>query len=327
MLSLPHKFCEATCYVNGLEDILAWKGRNYVDFLLAVVGGMASFSYLKFKRAEPPCMVYWGSSPKYFLRNLEKIIGFSQVIVEGKSFKTAFAKIRESVDNGEPVMAGALDMYYLHYYPQIYNKYHVPIHYILVVGYDDEKQAVFVHDCSARSVQEVSYSGFEKALNVKVPGMSNKNTFRVFKLPNNIPTELEVARKGFAFKSSQMLEPPVKLFGVPAMRKLAKEITTWNNRKCFEHMVTYATTPPQLPSSFEHSDGMRFAQAGVLEDLGKKYKISEWIDVSKSFRASGDLIIKLCKAALKQELEKCSELITRVADIEERAYLSLKNIS
>ncbi len=33
---LPHKVCESTCYVNGLEDLLAWKGANYTDFLLAM---------------------------------------------------------------------------------------------------------------------------------------------------------------------------------------------------------------------------------------------------------------------------------------------------
>jgi hypothetical protein len=33
---------------------------------------MASFAYLKFKMAKPPSMVYWGSNPKYLLRNLEK---------------------------------------------------------------------------------------------------------------------------------------------------------------------------------------------------------------------------------------------------------------
>jgi len=53
---LPHRVCESTCYVNGLEDILTWKGAAYSDFLLSVIGGMAGFTYLRFKRADPPCM-------------------------------------------------------------------------------------------------------------------------------------------------------------------------------------------------------------------------------------------------------------------------------
>jgi len=36
-------------------------------------------------------------------------------------------------------MAGALDMYPLRYYSDLYKKQHIPIHYVLVVGYDEEQ--------------------------------------------------------------------------------------------------------------------------------------------------------------------------------------------
>jgi hypothetical protein len=94
----------------------------------------------------------------------------------------------------------------------------------------------------------------------------------------------------------------------------------WNEKGCFEHLVTYATNPPELPTSSEHSDGMRFAQAGVLGNLGEKYKVNQWIDASKFFGKSGGLIIELCKAAMKQHSEKCAGLVTQIADLEEKAY-------
>jgi len=327
VISIPHKSCAYTCYVNGVEDVLAWKGAVYTDYLLPLVGGMASFAYLKSKRAKPPCMVFWGNNPKYLLRSLEKIIGFTQSVSEGKSFKTMFTQIKESIDRSQPVMAGALDMYYLHYYPDIYKQQHIPIHYFLVVGYDDEKQSVHVHDCGRTAVQHVPYAEFEKALNVKVAGMSRKNTFRTFKFPNRLPSELEVARKGFVMKAEQMLKPRVRMFGIPAMRKLVKEITTWKSRDCFEHLITYATTPPQLPSNYEHSDGMRQIQANVLMSLGEKYSINEWVNASKSFKESAALIKKLCMAAAEQDAPKCSKLITQIAGVEEEAYSLLKTAS
>jgi hypothetical protein len=73
---LPHKVCESTCYVNGLEDILTWRGADYCDYLLSVVGGMAGFAYLRFRRADPPCMVYWGANAKYLMRDLAGTVGF-----------------------------------------------------------------------------------------------------------------------------------------------------------------------------------------------------------------------------------------------------------
>jgi len=322
--TLPHRVCESTCYVNGLEDILAWHGADYADFLLSVIGGMAGFTYLRFKRADPPCMVYWGANPKYLMKDLAEIIGFKQTVIEGKTFKSTFPKLKAFIDNGQPVVAGALDMYYLHYYSELYKKLHVPIHYVLVVGYDDEEEVVYVHDCSHKQVEKIPYHEFEKSLDVNVAGMSKKNTIRAFTLPRKILTEFEVAKKGFACKAQRFLEPPVKLFGIPAMRKLAKEILEWEDRKCFEHMITYATTPPLLPKTFENSHGMRFWQADVLNVLGKKYHADNWVEASTLFRQSGEKIMKLCEAALKQNKHQASETLLEIAEIEERAYKLLK---
>lgn len=223
--TLPHRVCESTCYVNGLEDLLTWKGADYTDYLLSVVGGMAGFTYLRFKRADPPCMVYWGANPQYLMKDLAQIIGFEETLIEGRSFKFTFPRLKDFIDQGRPVVAGALDMYYLQYYPKLYRKQHVPIHYVLVVGYDDEDRVVFVHDCSHRNVQKIPYDEFWKSLNVKVPGMSKRNTIRAFALPQRIPSEVEVAEKGFSYKAERFLNPPVRLFGIPAMRKLADEIS------------------------------------------------------------------------------------------------------
>jgi len=325
VLNLPHRVCESTCYVNGLEDILEWKGQRYMDYLLSILGGMGEFAYLKFKSASPPCMVYWGANSKYLMKDLEAIIGFKQVLIENKSFKNSFAQLKEFIDKDQPVMAGALDMYYLHYYPELYQNQHVPIHYILVTGFDDDRQEIYVHDCSFKDIQKISYSEFEKALNVNVPGMSKRNTIRTFVIPKELPSELEIAKRGLNYRAEKMLKPPVKLFGIPAMRKLAKEIFEWKHKECFEHLVTYATTPPQLPKTFEKSDGMRFRKSKVLRELGGKYKIDNWVKSSVMFEDSGKLIIELCKAAIKQDRDSISKLILQIANIEEDAYKLLSD--
>jgi hypothetical protein len=324
LIKIPHKVHESTCYVNGLFDILTYQGARYDYFLLPIIGGMASFAYLKFKMAKPPCMVYWGNNPKYLLKDLGEILGFTQTISEGKSFKNEFPKMKEHLENDEPVMVGALDMYYLHYYSELYEREHVPIHYVLMVGYDDNRQIVYAHDCSVDGVQEIPYVEFERALDVNVPGMSKKNTFRVFQLPKKMPTELEIADKGFTYKARRMLKPPVSMFGIPAMRKLAKEIAFWTNEDCFGHMVAYAgLTPPLIAEDLSHNDGLRFEQARVFGDLGQRYQRKEWSDASILFRKSGDLIVKLCGRALEYDGRGCSAFLKEIADIEEEAYTAL----
>jgi len=156
--------------------------------------------------------------------------------------------------------------------------------------------------------------------------MSKENTIRVLTLPEVVPSEFEVAKKGFSYKAERFLHLPVRLFGIPAMRKLSKEIFSWNNQKCFEHMVTYGTTPPLLPETFENSHGMRFWQADVLKTLGDKYDVSNWSQASILFRQSGENVKKICEAALKQCRQEVSEILGEVADIEEQAYNMLKDV-
>ena len=130
--------------------------------------------------------------------------------------------------------------------------------------------------------------------------------------------------RGFSYKAQRFLEPPVRLFGIPAMRKLAEEISEWDNEKCFEHMVTYATTPPLLPKTFENSHGMRFWQADVINVLGSRYNVSSWTMASTLFRRSGEKIMKLCEAALKQNTQEISKSLLEIAEIEEQEYRLLK---
>jgi len=306
---------------------LAWKGRKYADHLLSVVGGMASFAYLRFKGFTPPNMVFWGTNTKYFVPNLEKIVGFKQILTEGRSSSATISRLEESIDQGTPVMAGALDMYHLPYYPKIYHSQHIPIHYLLVVGYDSENQTFYVHDCGRSGVQEIPCENLRKALDVKVPGMSKRNTLRAFRIPKRLPTELEVATKGFAFKAKQMLHPQVSMFGIPAMRKLSREVLGWKDRGSFEHMVMYATIPPTLPTSFGKSHGMRLWQARVLDELSRKYAIGIWGEASKLFERSGKLIIQLCKAAMDRDKQAVARLLARVADLEANAYTLLERSS
>jgi len=95
--------------------------------------------------------------------------------------------------------------------------------------------------------------------------MSKKNTYRIFRLPQKLPSELEVAEKGLVHKANRMLSPPVSMFGIPAMRKLAKEMITWSDKSCYNHMVAYAgLTPPLISEDLSHNDGLRFEQARRL---------------------------------------------------------------
>ena len=89
-------------------------------------------------------------------------------------------------------------------------------------------------------------------------------------------------------------------------------------------MVAYAgLTPPLVEEDLSHNDGLRLEQARVLKELGQKYQRKEWGIASNLFMKSGELIVKLCEKALNYDGDACSELLERIADIEEETYRSL----
>ncbi|MBU4313494.1 MAG: hypothetical protein KJ821_01685 [Actinobacteria bacterium] len=48
--------------------------------------------------------------------------------------------------------------------------------------------------------------------------------------------------------------------------------------------------------------------------------IFAWVKASELFNQSGKLIMDICKAAMNRDRKAISDLILKVADIEERAY-------
>ncbi len=54
-------------------------------------------------------------------------------------------------------------MYYLPYYKKLYHKEHIPFHYILMVGYDDE--GIYLYDCGRTELLHLSYDKLRESMN------------------------------------------------------------------------------------------------------------------------------------------------------------------
>jgi hypothetical protein len=65
-------------------------------------------------------------------------------------------------------------------------------------------------------------------------------------------------------------------------------------------------------------------EACVLDELSKQYNVGAWGEASKLFVESGELIIQLCKAAMKRRKQAVAGLMTHVADMKEKAYTLLE---
>ena len=116
----------------------------------------------------------------------------SRTAIEGRSFRFSWEKACEAVDAGTPPVLGPLDMYYLPFYEVLYHTRHIPIHYVLLVGYDEDR--AYVHDTDLPAVQEIPLQELEPAWDVNVPGLGKRNRLVILDVPSDLPPTGELIR-------------------------------------------------------------------------------------------------------------------------------------
>lgn len=340
-ITLPHKVGDYTCPVNGVEDMYEWKtGVRMPDMLLFYLSTLG-FVYIRQKRAPAPRMVFWGAGmgkPQH--RFLEDVLGYQWTCSEGGSFTSALHKATASIDRGLPVILGPLDMYHLPYYAKFYHNLHVPIHYVLMVGYDET--AVYVQDNSRPEVQRVPVSDLQPAWNVNVPGQGKKNTLVTLEFNAQIASLEALTRNGLHKRAGLNLHPPVGFMGVRGMRKLAAELPKWKDEltpeqmdASLQHLATFTCSvvpmpparlaPYAAPMNDQHQ-AMRERFASALREWAATYNEPRWALAAGHFAASGERIGQLTDLAVDalqgspSALEKAPALIKEIADQEEQGY-------
>jgi hypothetical protein len=195
VIPLPHKVLDYSCPINGIEDQYEWKtGTRLPGYFLMDLSAIG-FIYIKQKRAPAPGMVGWGNGMgKAQHEFLADLIGYRWNCSEGRPFKEAWQMAKASVTRGTPVILGLLDMYHLPYYPKFYHRIHIPQHFVLLVGYDEDQDTALVQDNGLPGIQEISLNDLRLAWNVNNPGQGQKNTLYILEFGSNIASLEEIVR-------------------------------------------------------------------------------------------------------------------------------------
>ena len=340
LIEVPHSVCEYTCMVNGINDVYKLKTSQELpcEFMM-ILSGMAGFVYLKFKHAKPPYMVFWGPSIKVQYKNLKEIFGIDiNIKNEGGSFAGAMKVLRKNIDEGSPVVIGPLDMFYLDYH-EFFRKIHATAHFILVVGYDDLAKRIYLYDCNYEKLQTLSYENLEQAWKMDEKGYLRKNSVAEFSIPKRVQSLDELTRKGLLNKASQMLNPPIRNFGISGIKKLSREFSSWEGWMntddyvlALQILVMFANIPPTLSREIDNFTASRKEFSLLLKELADITKNPKLEQLSSHFQNSGQQIKRLCHILLDyldQKEDKRSEiptLLSTIAETEEKAYSSIKGI-
>ena len=338
ILEFSHAPCNYTCTANGLRDVYMHKTGHYVpgEFMM-VFSGFADFVYLKSKRAPLPFMVFWARSVKEHYKGLEHIFGFRINIKAGRSFPFALNLVKKEIDKGNPIIVGPLDMFHLEYRSDLFHKKHTFAHFVLVVGYDDRREYVYVYDCDLHGRQKLSYENLKLAWGKDEPGYLKRNAVITFSLPEKTPDFKEIVRRGLLFKAEQMLNPNTKNFGILGMRKLAKEFPSWehhlnekNYKMALEWMATFSNTPPILTEEIDNFTAKRKELSNTIKELAELTPYHFLNDIAQNFAESGEIIRSIAHTIInwlkhkEDRREEIPTLLEEIANIEEKTYSDIK---
>jgi len=328
-IALPHRVTPGMCPVNGIRDLIQWRyGRDWSNEFVHGLGLGGGFAYLRINVADPPRQVYWGNAPPRQHEYLAQLLGANCTVTENRTFKTAWGRACQAVDAGTPPLIGPLDMFHLHFYQGIYHARHIPIHYLLLVGYDDSR--AYVLDTSLEAVQEVPLHALQAAWDVNVPGQGKRNCLAVLDLPEHLAPTDSLVRQAITDQCRVMLRPPVSMLGVPAMEKVSREIAGWPRElgqevaaACLLQVRTFLSSPPDAEGG-NYTAGrdryltfMREAEAAAGLDLAGPIS-----DMQQSMAT----IPALAHATRDGRLEEAGRLMGLIAAVEKRAVAALEQI-
>lgn len=309
MIELAHHMDDYECMWNGVEDIyIRDTGETLPPKFFFVLSGFGSFCYMKTPKAELKRLVALGDGrTRKMYEFLAPIVGFDYKIYEYKTFERALAKIKAEIDAGFPCMIGALDMFYLPHFENLYHKEHIPFHYELAIGYDDETRLLYINDCGRTKTQTISYDELRLAFDCSYPGLSKPNTVWTVRMHIS-KGKYEIAKEAFAKKKELYLNPPVGFIGYRGFEKFIKDLPNWKTElskedydKILYNMVQFFGTVPTVPNALrgiDEADTIEFwggfdKVAVVLSSLGKEYNDTSMAKAAEIFDSAAPIIAQI----------------------------------
>lgn len=337
IITLKHHADDYECMWNGIEDLyIRDTGEILPPSFFFVLSALGSFCYMKTPKSQLKRMIALGDGrTKKMYEFLAPIAGFEYKHYEYGTFEQAIKKAKAEVDAGYPPVLGALDMYYLPYYSKLYHGDHIPFHYILMVGYDDDAQCIYLLDCGREKVQTLSYDELRHAWDCSYPGLSKPNTVCTVRM-NTTKNKYQIAKEALAKKGEMFLNPLVSFVGrkgfekfIYELPKLKNDLTKGDYDKILANMVTFFGTVPTVPNALRginEPDQVNFCggfdkMSRVLIDIGREYTNEAWIEAAGRFEEGAVIISEITDIIvtyLTSQNDKTDELpglFTKVMEI------------
>ena len=253
---------------------------------------------------------------------------------------------KNEIDEGYPVVLGPLDMFYLPYL-KMYHTEHIPIHYVMMIGYDEEKNCVLIYDCEREDVIELAVSDLELAWNIEKNGVGDKNGFIKIRLNENLSDKYTLSRNCLLKKAERQFREKLYILGISAYEKIAKELPKWKKkfseedyRNALISITEYMGKVPKVPNQImgvKEADIPYCANydrlAEIIQELGQEYKQENWIKSAQLFDKCGKNIETIVTYVVQyccndvDRIDELPNLFLKNADYAKEAYRLIQDIN
>lgn len=326
---------------SGIEDLYATRTNQSIPegFLLAL-GSFGETVFIKMNNSQKPYMFSANDArPKTVYENLKDELGLDYKIIGGTTVKYAQKSIKKEIDEGYPVVLGPLDMFYLPYL-KMYHVEHIPIHYVMMIGYDEEKNVVLIYDCDRQDVIELAVSDLELAWNIEKNGVGDKNGFIKIRLDEKLPDKYTLSHNCLLKKAERQFREKPYILGISAYEKIAKELPKWKKkfseedyRNALISITEYMGKVPKVPNQImevNEADIPYCANydrlAEIIRELGQEYKQDNLIKAAELFDKCGKNIETIVTYVVQyccndvDRIDELPDLFLQNADYAREAY-------
>ncbi len=303
------------CGSVAIRDIMKFYGYEFSEALCFGLGSGMGFFYTVSEEQTPTRMIFMrGPGMEY---NFFNALGKPTRWKHQEDAQQALRIAMSWIDRDVPVLVQT-DLYYLDYYN---TTTHFPGHVIVLWGYDDVKECVFVSDTGFEDLKAVSFENMKRARTSQATGYVLKNNWFEVEITEPLPP-LEEVLPGAIRKNAQMMMEGVTsargLSSVHQIRRWSEDLPHWAEAEdwqwCarFGYQVIAKRGVDGAGFRWMYRDFLREAEEILprLRDLGlseKMDKIGEkWAEVggvlreiSEEDKPRGELLSRASSLALE----------------------------
>jgi len=212
------------CGSTAMSDLLRFYGHDYSESLCFGLGSALAFYYVRGSKLYPTHQIMGRTLT--LEPDLCRHHGIPHEWHTEEDPTRAWEDVRDQVDQGNPVLLQT-DLSKLDYYN---TRTPFTLHRVLLVGYDDDTETVYLADTDFPKLQTVSYDSLRRARNSQIPPFPTQNAWMTLDARCPQVSLSDAMRAAIIENARHMLKGDRGYGGIENMMEWADELPDWAER-------------------------------------------------------------------------------------------------